>query len=120
MIFSPPSVPFNRALSSTSRRGRSTTLGKGPSHLIHSPLFRLYFLSNNELLEMLAKTKNPLAVEPYLNKLFSSVTRLEFNTKGEISAVYSEGGEKLKLVKAVNVHLTKVRKSGSGGVGAVL
>lgn len=70
--------------------------------------FRLYYLSNNELLEMLAKSKNPEAVEPYLVKMFASIAKLEFNTRGEICAVYSANGEKFTLIRNVNVNVTKV------------
>ncbi|XP_066905838.1 dynein axonemal heavy chain 6 isoform X4 [Halyomorpha halys] len=50
---------------------------------------RFYFLSNEELIEILAQTRNPHAVQPFLNKCFDAMAKIEFCSK----LLLSEGAE---------------------------
>uniref|UniRef100_A0AC34PY32 Uncharacterized protein n=1 Tax=Panagrolaimus sp. JU765 TaxID=591449 RepID=A0AC34PY32_9BILA len=66
---------------------------------LNSP--RLHFLSNNELLELLSKAKNPELIGPYLPKLFAAITKPDFNNRGEIVAVFAADGESTSSVAKI-------------------
>jgi hypothetical protein len=63
---------------------------------------RFYFLSNDELLEILSEAKDPLAVQPFVKKCFEAVKELVFEANGEISAMISQEGEKITFTERVN------------------
>ena len=64
---------------------------------------RFYFLSNDELLEILGQSKNARAVQPHMRKCFDAITGLEFGDQAsgaiDIFAMISPQGEKVQLTK---------------------
>lgn len=64
---------------------------------------RFYFLSDEELIEIISRTKDPTLVTKYLNKCFDAIENIEFDDRRRIVAFLSKQGERVQLVRPINV-----------------
>ncbi len=65
---------------------------------------RLYFLSNEDLLDILSQSKDIQKIQPHLNKCFGNVNGLEVAERlMEITHLISFEGEMLELPKAIRI-----------------
>eukprot|EP00762_Andalucia_godoyi_P002130 ANDGO_02526.mRNA.1 Dynein-1-beta heavy chain len=62
---------------------------------------RFYFLSNDELLEILSQTREPRAVQKHLRKCFEAVAKLEFQPDDGMTHMYSGEGEVIPFAEKI-------------------
>lgn len=65
---------------------------------------RFYFLANEDLLMLLAQTKEPRAVQPHMDKCFEGIYRVMFSEKDEVYGMISAEGEEVEFDKKVDVN----------------
>ena len=58
---------------------------------------RFFFLSNEEIIEILGNARNPRNIQRFLSKIFEGIENLTFTPGGEIVAMHSKEGENVKL-----------------------
>ena len=70
---------------------------------------RFYFLSDDQLIEIVSQTKDPETVQRHINKCFEAINLLEFNSQQEVIAMISPENEHVKFIKKINVNEGRIK-----------
>ena len=65
---------------------------------------RFYFLANEDLLEILAQTKDPTRVQAHMDKCFEGISKVKFSEKQEVYGMISAEGEEVDFASSIDVN----------------
>ena len=90
--------------------GRLNTINKSVNEFLdrkRNEMYRLHFISNDEMVVLLARSDHVEVVQQYIGKLFENVNKLRFGTEREkettFDAVLSREGEALKFNEIISL-----------------
>jgi len=65
---------------------------------------RFYFLADDDLLKILAQTKDPTLVQPHMSKCFEGIKKVVFEGNGIVTGMVSAEGEVVTFTKPIDVN----------------